>query len=159
MEFFCLILLPNYIKQGYVCEIAFFDKGISIGFSKYTRNQRVDFGLFQMRRCDILSVKEYKSNYLEVARFEKAKHLVKAMGRRGFGLMGALIGALGDNIKVEQNTVFESGVVFEVEYLNASKKNSKISFYCTDKLYNDVGLFFLAFMQKELPNELKKPMN
>lgn len=145
----------NYIKDGYVSEIFFHDKAIVFYLNKYKYKWIDDQGLFILRRSDIISIKEYETPNVEVVKFEKGKHIAKAMGRRGFGLVGSLIGLLGDNIETKENTTFEPGVMFEVQYLDSNKNISILKYYCTQRVYSEIGPFFLTYIQKDLPEKYK----
>lgn len=149
----------NYIKEGYVSEIFFHDKAIVFYLNKYKYKWVDDQALFIIRRSDIINIKEYENSNIEVVKFEKVKHMAKAAGRRGFGLVGSLIGLLGDNIETKENTTFEPGVMFEIEYYDNDKNISKLKYYCTKTAYPEIGQFLLTFIQKDIPEQLKVPIN
>lgn len=151
-------LFNNYIKDGYVYEIVFAEKGIGVGFSKYHLKVRDDFALFQIRRNRILDVTTRKSSNLEIVKLEKNKHLVKGLSKRAFGVIGILTGVIAESIPIKENTEFVDGVIFDLRYINKDNVESTLSLYCSEEVYADLGEYFLSYSSNILPDNLKKPI-
>lgn len=150
--------LSNYIELGYVNEIFFHENAIVFYLNKYGVRYLEDELIFILKRENIISINEIELNSVEVADFEQAKHIAKAVGRRAFGLIGSIIGLATENIATKRKIVTVPGVLFEINYLDDKNDEKQIQYYCEKEIYSTVGDYFLSFIRKKLPEELKVPI-
>jgi hypothetical protein len=150
--------LNNYIELGYVNEMFFHENAIVFYLNKYGVRYLEDELIFILKRENIISVNEIELNCVEVADFEQTKHIAKAVGRRAFGLIGSIIGLATENIATKRKIITVPGVIFEINYLDDKNDEKQIKYYCEKEIYSKVGEYFLSFIKKNLPEELKVPI-
>lgn len=150
--------IKKHYNFGYTFNIFATKNGIGLLFQKFIRKDSVDSGYAIIERSKIIGYETFNSTELIVEKKNALKNKTGYVLKNGMGLIGAIGGAISDNI-IDIDTEIVTGYKFSLSYFDNKNERKTITTYCAEEFKNEIILFLNTYFKNELPPEAQKPID
>jgi hypothetical protein len=149
----------GYIKSGFVCDMSATENTVTLFFFRYKGKKELhDLISVHIHRDSIKMLSVNEADNLTVVKKEEKKHKIKALGRRGFALVGNIVGEATKGI-ISANTTNASGNEFILEYFDRSNIKQSLYLYSPKEYSDQAELFLNTYYKTDLPDEAKQSLS